>query len=120
MTADKVLEKHLELMIGKEDDSFHSMSELKAQPEWAAVIDAMNEFAGIKKELSSDSLSFKEQLINDFIPRIELMEAREKIHLHHLIDIEAPLEFIQMSQKTQFHFADKIKEYKEYAEHIQD
>lgn len=37
MTAEKILEKHLELMIGKEDDSFHSMSELKAQSEWAAL-----------------------------------------------------------------------------------
>lgn len=48
------------------------------------------------------------------------MEAKEKAYLHHLIDIEAPLKFIQMSQKIQLHFVDKIKEYKEYAESIQD
>jgi len=64
----------------------------------------------------SGSPSFKEQLINDFIPRIELMEEKERQHLHYLIDIKAPLEFIQRSQETQLHFAARIKEYKEYAE----
>ena len=66
----------------------------------------------------SGSLSFKEQLLNDFIPRIEAMAEKEKAHLHYLIDNEAPTEFIQMSQKTHFHFLEKIKEYKEYAERL--
>ena len=66
----------------------------------------------------SGSPSFKEQLINDFIPRIELMEEKERQYLHYLIDIEAPLEFIQKSQETQLHFVQRINEYKEYAERL--
>lgn len=66
----------------------------------------------------SGSPSFKEQLINDFIPRIELMEEKERQHLHYLIDIEAPIEFIQRSHETQLHFVARIKEYKEYAERL--
>lgn len=61
-------------------------------------------------------LKFKEQLLNDFIPRVEAMEEKEREHLHYLIDIEAPLEFIQKSQQTLFHFVAKIKELKDYQE----
>lgn len=66
----------------------------------------------------SGSPSFKEKLINNFIPRIERMEEIERQHLHYLIDIEAPLEFIQKSQETQLHFVQRIKEYKEYAKRL--
>jgi hypothetical protein len=62
--------------------------------------------------------NFKEQLLNNFIPRIEVMAEKEKGHLHYLIDNDAPTEFIQMSQETHFHFINKIKEYKEYAERL--
>ena len=40
----------------------------------------------------SGSPSFKEQLINDFIPRIELMEEKERQHLHYLI-VEKKLKY---------------------------
>jgi hypothetical protein len=63
-------------------------------------------------------LSFKEQLINDFIPRIEEMAKKEKEHLFWLIDKHAPIDFIQLSQKYYNHFTQRIKEYQEYAERL--
>ncbi len=64
----------------------------------------------------SGSHSFKEQLINDIIPRIEVMAKKEKEHLHWLIDHDAPTDFIQLSQKYYNHFTQRIKEYREYAD----
>jgi hypothetical protein len=64
------------------------------------------------------SPSFKEQLLNDFIPRIEVMKEKERLHLHWLIDNDAPLDFIQLSQKYYNHFSQRIKEYQEYAERL--
>lgn len=66
-----------------------------------------------------DNTKFKNQLLGYFIPRIEAMAKMEMIHLHCLIDMNAPIDFINMSQKTHLHLIDKIKEYKEYAEHIE-
>lgn len=66
----------------------------------------------------SGSPAFKEQLINDFIPRIEAMKQKEKAHLFWLIDNDAPTDFIQLSQKYYNHFTQRIKEYQEYAERI--
>lgn len=66
----------------------------------------------------SSSLSFKEQLLNDFIPRIEAMKEKERLHLHWLIDNDAPMDFIQLSQKYYNHFSQRIKEYQEYAESL--
>ena len=66
----------------------------------------------------SGSPSFKEQLLNDFIPRIEEMKEKERKHLHWLIDNDAPSDFITLSQKYYNHFTQRIKEYKEYAERL--
>ena len=66
----------------------------------------------------SGSPSFKEQLLNDFIPRIEAMKEKERLHLHWLIDNDAPMDFIQLSQKYYNHFSQRIKEYQEYAERL--
>lgn len=66
----------------------------------------------------SSSLSFKEQLLNDFIPRIEAMKEKERLHLHWLIDNDAPMDFIQLSQKYYNHLSQRIKEYQEYAERL--
>jgi hypothetical protein len=43
--ADEILEKHLLLMLGRTDESYVSIEEMKKQPEWNAVISAMIEFA---------------------------------------------------------------------------
>ena len=72
----------------------------------------------LRKTDVSGSPSFKEQLLNDFIPRIEEMKEKERKHLHWLIDNDAPSDFITLSQKYYNHFTQRIKEYKEYAERI--
>jgi hypothetical protein len=69
-------------------------------------------------DVISGSPTFKEQLLNNFIPRIEAMAEKQRLHLHYLINIDAPIDFIQSSQKTHFHFLDKIKEYQDYAERL--
>jgi len=66
----------------------------------------------------SGSTSFKEKMINNFIPRVEKMVEKEKAHLQFLIDNKAPTEFIQMSQKNHFYLLDKIKEYKKYVDSL--
>lgn len=84
------------------------------------TIDRIHRKPLLVKPVISGSPSFKEQLLNDFIPRIEEMKEKERLHLHWLIDNDAPLEFIQKSQETQLHFVQRIKEYQEYAECLQD
>lgn len=61
---------------------------------------------------------FKNQLIQFFIPRIKAMAELERLHLHFLIDMNAPTDFINKSQETHLHLIEKIKEYTEYAESI--
>jgi len=45
MTAEQILEKHLLLMIGRTDQSYASIEEMKKQPEWQTTINAMLEYA---------------------------------------------------------------------------
>lgn len=70
------------------------------------------------KPVVSGSSSFKEQLLNDFIPRIEVMKEKERLHLHYLIENDAPMDFVQLSQKYYNHFTERLKEYREYAERL--
>jgi len=44
MTAEQILEKHLLSMLGRTDESYVSVDEMKQQPEWQAVINAMLEY----------------------------------------------------------------------------
>jgi len=64
----------------------------------------------------SGSHSFKEQLINDFIPSIKEMQEKERKHLRWLINNDAPMDFIELSQKYYNHFTQRIREYQEYAD----
>ena len=82
------------------------------------TIDRIRRKPLLVKPVVSGSPSFKEQLLNDFIPRIEEMKEKERLHLHYLIDNDAPMDFIQLSQKYYNHFSQRIKEYKEYAERL--
>lgn len=66
----------------------------------------------------SGSPLFKKQLVEYFIPRIEAMAELERVHLHLLIDMKAPTDFINRSQETHSHLVGKVKEYKEYAERL--
>jgi hypothetical protein len=43
--AEKILEKHLKEMIGRVEESYDSIEEMKKQPEWEATIKAMTEIA---------------------------------------------------------------------------
>lgn len=61
---------------------------------------------------------FKDELINDIIPRIENLRERERKHLYKLIGNKAPIDFIQLSQKYYNHFEEQIIKYKEYANRL--
>jgi hypothetical protein len=60
--------------------------------------------------------TFREQMKQDFIPRVWRMAEKEKEHLNWLIDNNAPKDMIKTSQKYLNHFRQRHKEYVEYAE----
>lgn len=82
------------------------------------TIDSIRRKPLLVKPVVSGSPSFKEQLINDLIPRIEEMKEKERLHLHWLIDNDAPVDFVNLSQKYYNHFTQRIDEYKQYAESL--
>ncbi len=62
----------------------------------------------------SGSTDFKTLLKTNIIPRVELMEEKERKHLHWLIDNNAPTEFIATAQKYFSHYTERVKEYNKY------
>ena len=60
------------------------------------------------------SLSFKEQMKQDIIPRVWQMAEKEKEHLIWLIDNNAPQEMIETSRNYLSHFRQRHKEYNDY------
>ena len=70
----------------------------------------------LNKPVVSGSLSFKEQMKQDIIPRVWQMAEKEKEHLNWLIDNNAPNEMIETSRKYLSHFRQRHKEYIEYAD----
>ena len=62
----------------------------------------------------SSSLSFKEQMKQDIIPRVWQIAEKEKEHLNWLIDNNAPQEMIDTSRNYLNHFRQRHKEYKDY------
>lgn len=68
------------------------------------------------KPVVSGSLSFKEQMKQDIIPRVWQMVEKEKEHLNWLIDNNAPKEMVEISRKYLSHFRRRHKEYIEYAD----
>jgi hypothetical protein len=66
----------------------------------------------------SGSLSFKEQMKQDIIPRVWQMAEKEKEHLNWLIDNNAPKDMIETSQRYLSHFRQRHKEYIEYADSL--
>lgn len=71
------------------------------------------------KPVVSGSLSFKEQMKQDIIPRVWQMAEKEKDHLNWLIDNNAPREMIETSRNYLSHFRQRHKEYIEYADGLQ-
>lgn len=49
-TSEKILEKHLETMLGRERESYITIEEMKKLPEWTTTINAMVEFARLHVE----------------------------------------------------------------------
>jgi len=49
-TAEEIFSKHLESMLKRTDQSYCSIDEMKAQPEWNASVQAMIEFARLHVE----------------------------------------------------------------------
>lgn len=70
----------------------------------------------LNKPAASGSLSFKEQMKQDIIPRVWQMAEKEKDHLNWLIDNNAPKDMIETSQRYLSHFRQRHKEYIEYAD----
>jgi hypothetical protein len=66
------------------------------------------------KSVVSNSLSFKEQMKQDLIPRVWQMAEKEKEHLSWLIDNNAPKEMVDTSRKYLSHFRQRHKEYNDY------
>jgi len=62
----------------------------------------------------SSSLSFKEQMKQDIIPRVWQMAEKEKEHLSWLIDNNAPKEMIEKSRNYLSHYRQRHKEYNDY------
>lgn len=62
----------------------------------------------------SSTLSFKEQMKQDIIPRVWQMTEKEKEHLNWLIDNNAPQEMIEKSRNYLSHFRQRHKEYNDY------
>ena len=59
----------------------------------------------------SGSLSFKEKMKQDIIPRVWQMAEKEKDHLNWLIDNNAPKDMIETSRRCLNNFRQRHKEY---------
>ncbi len=68
----------------------------------------------LNKSVANNRLSFKEQMKQNIIPRVQEMAEKEKEHLNWLIDNNAPKNMIETSQHYLSHFKQRYKEYIEY------
>lgn len=64
----------------------------------------------------SITISFKEEMTQNIIPRVWKMIEKEQNHLNWLIDNNAPKEMIEQCQIYLNHFKKRHKEYIEYVE----
>ena len=72
----------------------------------------------LNKPVVNNSLSFKEQMRQDIIPRVWQMVEKEKDRLNWLIDNNAPKEMIEKSQFYLSHLRQRYKEYIEYSDSL--
>lgn len=68
--------------------------------------------------LNKTNLTFKQQLEMDFIPSIEQMVEKERLHLQWLKSQNAKKEFIENSAFFLNHYRKRLKEYQEYAKKL--
>lgn len=76
MTAEQILEKHLLSMLGRTDESYVSVDEMKQQPEWQAVINAMLEYGEIQASRTQDVVgrsSSNDKLVEIAVPENSLI-----------------------------------------------
>lgn len=64
--------------------------------------------------------SFREKLKYIIIPRIQELAKKEQEHLSELNFVNAPIDFIQISEKYLEHYNQRIKEYFEYLEKLEN
>ena len=65
--------------------------------------------------LNKTNLTFTQQLEMDFIPAIEQMAEKERLHLQWLKSQNAKKEFIENSAFFLNHYRNRLKEYQDYA-----
>ncbi len=65
--------------------------------------------------LNKTDLTFKQQLEMDFIPAIEQMVEKERLHLQYLLSKNADKKMIESSKNWLQHYKSRLKEYQEYA-----
>jgi len=68
----------------------------------------------IDKQEVINNLSFKEKMVQDFIPRVLQMVKKEEEHLKWLKDNDADADIIETSRKSLLHFQQRYNEYNEY------
>ncbi len=64
--------------------------------------------------------SFKDKLKHIIIPRVQELAKKEQEHLLELNFVNAPIEFIQTTEKYLEHYNQRIKEYFEYLEKLEN
>ena len=92
--------------------SYTRREELKKEME----ADLESLFIALRQPPVSGSLSFKEKMKQDIIPRVWQMAEKEKDHLNWLIDNNAPKDMIETSRRCLNNFRQRHKEYIEYAD----
>ena len=65
--------------------------------------------------MNKTNLTFTQQLEMDFIPAIEQMAGKERLHLQWLKSQNAKKEFIENSAFFLNHYRNRLKEYQDYA-----
>ena len=68
-----------------------------------------------KKHKTDVKPAFRDALINDIIPSLEILRDKEAKHLNWLRLHDAPQDFIAIAEKYYSHYIQRINEYLEYA-----
>lgn len=68
----------------------------------------------IDKQEVINNLSFKEKMVQDFIPEVLKMAKKEEEHLKWLKDNDADADIIEESRKSLLYFKQRYKEYNDY------
>ena len=89
---------------------------LMQEPKKRPKMDKNKTIPTLSQATVSGSLSFKEKMKQDIIPRVWQMAEKEKDHLNWLIDNNAPKDMIETSRRYLNNFRQRHKEYIENAD----